>query len=85
METVDTQTPPQTSEPTQKEISILNVPVSDQNIALNVMVFFLNSAQRRGAFSIDESAKLWEAVKMFVPVTEQPTENTEPSVTETSN
>jgi hypothetical protein len=85
METVDTQTPPQTSEPTQKEISILNVPVSDQNIALNVMVFFLNSAQRRGAFSIDESAKLWEAVKMFVPVTEQPTENSEPSVTETSN
>lgn len=85
METVDTQTPPQTSEPTQKEISILNVPVSDQNIALNVMVFFLNSAQRRGAFSIDESAKLWEAVKMFVPVTEQPTEKSEPSVTETSN
>lgn len=85
METVDTQTPTPTSEPTQKEISILNVPVSDQNIALNVMVFFLNSAQRRGAFSIDESAKLWEAVKMFVPVTEQPAENSEPSVAETSN
>ncbi len=85
METTDTQTPPQTSEPSQKEVSILNVPVSDQNIALNVMVFFLNSAQRRGAFSIDESAKLWEAVKMFVPVAEEPSVAEQPSVTETTN
>ena len=85
METTDTQTPTQTSEPSQKEVSILNVPISDQNIALNVMVFFLNSAQRRGAFSIDESAKLWEAVKMFVPVTEQPSVAEQPSVTETTN
>lgn len=66
MENADTQTPVSTSEPTQKEVNIMDVPVSNQNIALNVMVFFLNSAQRRGAFSMDESAKVWEAVKMFV-------------------
>lgn len=66
MENVDTQTPVSTSEPAQKEVNIMDVPVSNQNIALNVMVFFLNSAQRRGAFSMDESAKVWEAVKMFV-------------------
>jgi hypothetical protein len=70
MENVDTQTPVSTSEPAPKEqvkeVNIMDVPVSNQNIALNVMVFFLNSAQRRGAFSMDESAKVWEAVKMFV-------------------
>jgi len=70
MENVDTQTPVSTSELASKEqvkeVNIMDVPVSNQNIALNVMVFFLNSAQRRGAFSMDESAKVWEAVKMFV-------------------
>ena len=66
MENADTQTPVSTSEPAKKEVNIMDVPVSNQNIALNVMVFFLNSAQRRGAFSMDESAKVWEAVKMFV-------------------
>ena len=70
MENVDTQTPVSISEPASKEqvkeVNIMDVPVSNQNIALNVMVFFLNSAQRRGAFSMDESAKVWEAVKMFV-------------------
>lgn len=65
MENADTQTPVSTIEPAQKEVNIMDVPVSNQNIALNVMVFFLNSAQRRGAFSMDESAKVWEAVKMF--------------------
>jgi hypothetical protein len=71
MENVDTQTPVSTSESPQKEINIMDVPVSNQNTALNVMVFFLNSAQRRGAFSMDESAKVWEAVKMFA-TQEQP-------------
>jgi hypothetical protein len=70
MENVDTQSPVSTSEPASKEqvkeVNIMDVPVSNPNIALNVMVFFLNSAQRRGAFSMDESAKVWEAVKMFV-------------------
>jgi len=29
------------------------------------MVSFLNLAQKRGAFGIDESAKIWECIKMF--------------------
>ena len=70
MENVDTQTPVSSSELASKEqvkeVNIMDVPVSSQDIALNVMVFYLNSAQRRGAFSMDESAKVWEAVKMFV-------------------
>ena len=79
---MDTQAPVSTTEPTKKqprEVNIMDVPVSNQNIALNVMVFFLNAAQRRGAFSMDESAKVWEAVKMFISPeqpTESPVENT---------
>ena len=40
--------------------------INDDNDALNTMVSFLSVAQKRGAFSIDESAKLWECIKRFV-------------------
>lgn len=46
---------------------LLNVPVVNENVALNVMVSFLNVAQKRGAFSFDESAKIWECIKKFIP------------------
>jgi len=39
--------------------------ITDQNKALNLLVSFINLAQKRGAFSIDESAKIWECVKFF--------------------
>lgn len=51
---------------TEKRINLTDVNVTDQNVALNVLVGFLNTAQRRGAFSMDESAKVWEAVKFFI-------------------
>jgi len=44
---------------------IMSMPITDENAALNVMVSFLNIAQRRGIFSIDESAKIWECIKRF--------------------
>ena len=46
-------------------MKLVNIEVKDQNIALNLMVAFLNLAQKRGSFSIDESAKIWECVKIF--------------------
>lgn len=49
----------------EKEVKLVDVPITDENIALNVMVSFLNLAQKRGAFTIDESAKIWECVKIF--------------------
>jgi predicted transport protein len=49
----------------RKEIMLVDIPVKDENIALNLMVQFLNLAQKRGAFSIDESAKIWECIKTF--------------------
>ena len=44
---------------------LVDAPVTDQNSALNVMVSFLNLAQKRGTFTIDESAKIWECIKVF--------------------
>ena len=49
----------------QQQVNLLDVVVNDENTALNVMVTFLNAAQRRGAFSMPESAKIWECVKVF--------------------
>ena len=49
----------------KKEVKLTDVQITDENVALNVIVSFLNLAQRRGVFSIDESAKIWECVKKF--------------------
>ena len=49
----------------QKEVRLVDVVVSDENVALNLMVSFLSLAHKRGTFGIDESAKIWECIKMF--------------------
>lgn len=56
------------------EVRLVDVQVADQNVALNLMVSFLSMAQKRGAFGIDEAAKIWECIKMF----EIPTPTTAP-------
>jgi hypothetical protein len=48
-----------------KEIKLIDVPVDSPNTALNIIVSFLNLAQKRGVFGIDESSKIWECIKMF--------------------
>ncbi len=54
-------------------IKLVDIPVIDENVALNLMVSFLNLAHKRGAFTIDESAKIWETIKIFQkPVADQP-------------
>jgi hypothetical protein len=55
----------QQSTPSSAQNKLVDSPVHDQNGALNVMVSFLNLAQKRGTFTIDESAKIWECIKMF--------------------
>jgi len=52
--------PPQTN-----EIKLVDIPIRDENTALNIMVSFLGLAQKRGVFSFDESAKIWECIKTF--------------------
>ena len=51
--------------PVQPEVKLVDVPINDENTALNVLVNFLNLAQKRGAFGLDESAKIWECIKVF--------------------
>jgi hypothetical protein len=53
------------SDAKEKEVKLVDVNISDENTALNVIVSFLNLAQRRGIFSMDESSKIWECIKMF--------------------
>lgn len=61
---VMTENIPQPPQP-QKEIKLVDVQINDENTALNVMVSFLSLAQKRGVFTFDESAKIWECIKMF--------------------
>ena len=53
------------STPPTQEQKLVNIEVKDQNIALNLMVSFLSLANKRGSFTLDESAKIWECVKIF--------------------
>jgi len=53
------------AESTQQQVNLLNVAVTDENTALNVLVVFLGLAQKRGAFAINESAKIYECVQRF--------------------
>ena len=58
--------PPQSSPtPPTQEQKLVNIEVKDQNMALNLMVSFLSLANNRGSFTLDESAKIWECVKIF--------------------
>ena len=49
----------------QNEVKLVNISITDENTALNVMVNFLSLAHKRGAFGIDEAAKIWECIQMF--------------------
>jgi hypothetical protein len=61
-------TPMQPQEQNQNQtqkVLLTGVEVVDENVALNLIVSFLGLAQKRGAFTIDEAAKIWECVKKF--------------------
>ena len=66
---LDGQVPPPAP---QQEQRLTDVKIVDENTALNVMVSFLNLAQKRGTFSIDESAKIWECIQKFIQQQQQP-------------
>ena len=48
-----------------KEVKLVDIVVTDDNTALNLMVNFLTLAHKKGAFSIAESAKIWECIRQF--------------------
>ena len=66
METVEKPQQEPQQEPQSVQPSITDINITDENTALNVMVSFLHLAQKRGVFNIQESAKVWECVKLFM-------------------
>ena len=51
--------------PQSQQHKLTSVVVESEVVALNLLVQFLGLAQRRGAFTIDEAAKIWECVQKF--------------------
>jgi hypothetical protein len=60
------ETPVETPVEKPATIVLTDVEVTNSNIAFNVIVSFLTVAQKRGTFSINESAKIWECLKFFL-------------------
>ena len=54
-----------TAAPSQEQVRLVDAVIHDQNVALIVIVGFIGVAQKRGCFAIDESAKIFECIKMF--------------------
>ena len=54
-----------TNEQTKPQVKLTDVAIENEIVALNMLVQFLGLAQKRGAFTIDEAAKIWECVKKF--------------------
>ncbi len=49
----------------KKQVRLVDIPLNTQQDGLQLIVTFLHLAQKRGAFTLDESAKLWECIKLF--------------------
>ena len=56
-----------TDTPPEKKVNLDDLKVENQEMALNLMGQFLELAQKRGAFNFQESAKIYECIKFFVP------------------
>ena len=51
--------------PPSSQTKLVDVELTTQNVALNVIIGFITLGQQRGVYSIQESAKIWECIKMF--------------------
>ena len=57
--------PTQVEDDIVPEIKLVNIPVNDENTALNLLVGFVSVAHKRGVFTLEESSKIWECIKKF--------------------
>lgn len=48
-----------------EQVKLVDIKIDSELVSLNVMVQFLTLAHKRGAFGLDESAKIWECIKTF--------------------
>lgn len=65
-------TPQQGHAQAQQQVKLEDLKVNTENDALNYMVGFLELAQRRGIFSLEEAAKINECVAKFRRPVSQP-------------
>ena len=49
------------------KMDLLKMEITDERSALNLLIGFLGVAQKRGAFAINESSKIYEGIKQFIP------------------
>jgi len=62
---METPVPETQDVPQQKEVKLTDVQITNENVALNVLVSFLIHAQKKGVFTFEESAKIWECINAF--------------------
>ena len=67
-----TEQPVEQQAPAQRQVSLTQIPVNTENDALNMLVAFLQVAQKRGAFSLEEAGKIMESVNVFQRNVPQP-------------
>ena len=60
-----TESAPNVDETAQQQVNILEVDVTDENVALNLLVNFVSIGQKRGVYSLPEASKIWECVRKF--------------------
>ena len=58
---------PTDSEKEPERVNLDDLKIENQEMALNLIGQFLELAQKRGAFNFQESAKIYECVKFFMP------------------
>ena len=63
-EPTQTQAPPLSQQITSGDL--IGIEVSNENVALNLLVSFVNLAHSRNAFNLQESAKIWECIQKFI-------------------
>ena len=49
--------------PPSNQVLLKDIHITDETMAVSVMAGMLEIAQRRGAFNIEESAKIWECLQ----------------------
>jgi len=64
-ETLESATTASSEADAPAQVNILDIPIENENMALNVLVSFINLGQRRGVFNVQESAKIWECIEVF--------------------
>ena len=54
--------PPQ---PPQTPVRLVDISITDDQVAFNLIVQFVQLAHKRGAYQMEESSKIWECLKRF--------------------